>query len=63
MENSQKAELIVQALQERIGQLVAGYETQIAILRAELTTVVNQQQDKQNAMTDYSEELINKMEA
>ena len=32
-----KAELIIQALQERIGQLVSNYETHIAILRAEIT--------------------------
>lgn len=32
-----KAELVVQALQERIGQLVSQYETHIAVLRAEIT--------------------------
>jgi len=32
-----KAELVIQALQERIGQLVSSYETHIAILRAEIT--------------------------
>lgn len=32
-----KAELVITALQERIGQIVSNYETQIAILRAELT--------------------------
>ena len=32
-----KAELVITALQERIGQLASGYETQIAILRAEIT--------------------------
>jgi hypothetical protein len=35
MEN--KAELVIQALQERIGQIVSQYETHIAILRAEIT--------------------------
>jgi phage host-nuclease inhibitor protein Gam len=34
---STKIELIVQALQERIGQMSANYETQIAVLRAEVT--------------------------
>ena len=34
---TQKAELVVAALQQRIGELVANYETQIAILRAEIT--------------------------
>lgn len=32
-----KAELVIQALQERIGQLVSQYETHVAILRAEIT--------------------------
>ena len=32
-----KAELVVQALQERIGEIVSQYETHIAILRAEIT--------------------------
>lgn len=32
-----KAELVIAALQERIGQMSANYETQIAILRAEIT--------------------------
>jgi hypothetical protein len=31
-----KAELVITALQQRIGELVSNYETQIAILRAEL---------------------------
>lgn len=35
MEN--KAELVIQALQERIGQLVSQYETHVALLRAEIT--------------------------
>ena len=32
-----KHELIITALQQRIGEIVANYETQIAILRADLT--------------------------
>jgi len=32
-----KLELVVQAMQERIGQLVSQYETHIAVLRAEIT--------------------------
>jgi hypothetical protein len=32
-------ELVITALQQRIGEIVANYETQIAILRAELTAV------------------------
>jgi hypothetical protein len=50
---SEKAELIITALQERIGQLVANYETQIAVLRAELTQHVN----KEKAVENYSEQI------
>ena len=32
-----KVELVVQALQQRIGELVSQYETHIAVLRAEIT--------------------------
>ena len=33
----EKAELVISALQQRIGELVSNYETHIAILRAEIT--------------------------
>ena len=39
-----KAELIITALQQRIGELVSNYETQVAILRAEITQLM---QDKE----------------
>lgn len=48
-----KAELIITALQQRIGELVSNYETQIAILRAEITQYAQQQQDKQAATEEY----------
>lgn len=54
---AERAELIITALQERIGQLVAGYETQIAILRAELTTINNDALERKKAVEDYSEEV------
>jgi hypothetical protein len=54
----EKLELIVNALQERIGQLVSGYETQIAILRAEVTELMN----KQTAQEEYSKSLDAKLE-
>jgi len=54
---SSKEELILTALQERIGQLVAGYETQIAVLRAELTELVNKDKEKQKAENEYSEKI------
>lgn len=41
-----KHDLVITALQQRIGELVANYETQIAILRADLT--INAQQDTQD---------------
>lgn len=40
-----KAELVVQALQQRIGEIVSQYETHVAVLRAELTELT----DKLNA--------------
>jgi hypothetical protein len=36
-----KVELVVQALQQRIGELVSQYETYIAVLRAEITELAN----------------------
>jgi len=54
---SSKEELVITALQERIGQLVANYETQIAILRAELTELVNKDKEKQKAEDEYSEKI------
>lgn len=43
----EKNELIITALQQRIGELVANYETQIAVLRAELTELINSSQAKE----------------
>jgi uncharacterized small protein (DUF1192 family) len=40
----EKAELVVAALQQRIGELVSNYETHIAILRAEITQLQEQNQ-------------------
>lgn len=37
----EKLELVVQALQQRIGEIVSQYETHIAILRAEITTLTD----------------------
>jgi hypothetical protein len=46
---SNKAELVVAALQQRIGEIVSTYETQIAILRAEVTQLVEKDQEKNSA--------------
>lgn len=40
-----KAELVITALQQRIGEIVSSYETQVAILRAEITQLMDQQKD------------------
>ena len=48
---SNKAELVVAALQQRIGEIVSTYETQIAILRAEITQFVEKDQEK-NSVPD-----------
>jgi hypothetical protein len=38
----EKAELVIQALQQRIGEIVSQYETHVAILRAEITQLSEQ---------------------
>jgi hypothetical protein len=53
---AEKAELVITALQQRIGELVSNYETQIALLRAELTQLM----DKQEAINEYSKSLSEK---
>lgn len=54
-----KAELIVAALQQRIGEIVTNYEMQIAMLRAEVTMLVEERQSKDEAVQAYSEHLNN----
>jgi hypothetical protein len=61
---TEKVELVVTALQQRIGELVSNYETQIAILRADLTQVIEQinkqkqeEDSKFEAVEAYSEKL------
>jgi restriction endonuclease S subunit len=41
----EKVELVITALQQRIGELVSNYETQIAILRAEITQMAEAKKD------------------
>lgn len=55
-----KKELILAAMQQRIGELVSNYETQIAVLRAELTELTNFNQEKEKAIQDYSNSLEEK---
>lgn len=56
-----KTELVITALQQRIGDLVSNYETQIAILRAEITTLINERNEKEKAIEQYSNEIISKL--
>ena len=57
----EKAELVVTALQQRIGEIVSNYETQIAILRAEVTTLINEKKQKDSEALKYSEEIAAKI--
>lgn len=54
---SSREELVITALQERIGQLVVNYETQIAFLRAEMTELVNKEKERLEAVDKYSEKI------
>ena len=42
-----KVELVVQALQQRIGEIVSQYETHVAILRAEITQLAEENKSKE----------------
>jgi hypothetical protein len=52
-----KAELIITALQQRIGELVSNYETQIAFLRAEITKLIEEKDAKIEAVQEYESHL------
>jgi hypothetical protein len=54
---SDKAELIITALQQRIGEIVSNYETQIAILRAELTQLTQNKDEKEKAIKEFEDSL------
>lgn len=41
MNSQEKAELVIKALQQRIGEIVSQYETHIAVLRAEITEMTD----------------------
>jgi hypothetical protein len=53
-----RADLIIAALQQRMGELVVSYETQIAVLRADLTELMN----KKEAQYEYSKSIDAKLE-
>jgi phage host-nuclease inhibitor protein Gam len=52
-----KAELIITALQQRIGEIVSNYETQIAVLRAEITKLIEEKQGKDEVVQEYQQHL------
>jgi hypothetical protein len=54
---AEKIELVVTALQQRIGEIVSNYETQIAILRAEMTKMTEEKQEKEEAVKEYENSL------
>jgi folate-binding Fe-S cluster repair protein YgfZ len=56
---AEKADLIITALQQRIGEIVSNYETQIAILRAEVTKLMEEREAKVEAVKEYEEHLNN----
>jgi hypothetical protein len=56
-----RAELIITALQQRIGEMASGYESQIAMLRAEITLLANQAEGKKAAEEKYNEDLMSKV--
>ena len=56
---AEKAELVITALQQRIGEIVSNYETQIAFLRAEITKLMEEKNEKVDAIQAYEEQLDN----
>jgi len=56
----ERAELVIAALQQRIGEIVSNYETQIAVLRADLTQLSQEKEDKEKAIEEYSETIKKK---
>jgi hypothetical protein len=55
----EKTELVITALQQRIGELVSNYETQNAVLRAEITQLINEKQEREKSVQEYSDSLNN----
>ncbi len=52
-----KKDLIITALQQRIGEIVSNYEVQLANLRAEFTQQAQLIEEKQKALDEYSQDL------
>ena len=45
--------------QQRIGEIVSNYETQIAVLRAELTQLSEEKDNREKAVQEYSDSINN----
>lgn len=54
-----KAELVITALTQRIGEMAADYETRIAVLRAEITQLMDEKAEREKAIQEYSTGLDN----
>ena len=54
---AEKFELVITALQQRIGEIVSNYETQIAILRAEITNLMEEKEAKVEAIKEFETQL------
>lgn len=52
-----KVELVITALQQRIGEIVSNYETQIAILRAEITQQIQEKEEKEKSIKEFEDSL------
>jgi molecular chaperone GrpE (heat shock protein) len=60
-----KAELVIMALQQRMGELVSNYETQIAILRADYTRAleeIDNSKKEKDAKVEMAEAYSDKLD-
>jgi hypothetical protein len=55
---SNNLELIVQELQNRIGQITSNYELQMAMLKAQAMEEINKREEVINSLQATSEEVI-----
>ena len=53
----EKLELIVTALQQRIGEIVSNYETQVAVMRAEITQLMEKEASKEEYAKSLEEKI------
>jgi hypothetical protein len=55
---SSNLELIIQELQNRIGQITSNYELQMAMLKAQAMEEINKREEVINSLQATSEEVI-----